>query len=145
MVRWRSEHATGHAAVDAQRRELFGLLNELHEAVVTRRGRHLVEPTLDRLAALTAEHLDEEEALLRRVGYPDAARHTHLHQEFREKVAELVRGHRTGHVVLPLTLTRFLLAWLDTHVRDEDQKVIRHLHTPVPRPAPVEAPAACYA
>lgn len=134
MVRWRDEYASGDEQVDAAHRELLDMINELTEGIITRRGRALVEPVLLRLVAYAHQHFDEEEALMRRTGYPGAARHAAIHAEFRAKADELARGYRNGTVVLPLTLSQFLLAWFDGHLRTEDLMLVRWLRGVAPAP-----------
>jgi hemerythrin-like metal-binding protein len=140
MVRWRDEYASGDEQVDAAHRELLRMINELTEGIITRRGRALVEPVLLRLVAYAHQHFAEEEALMRRTGYPGAARHAAVHDQFRAKADELAAGFRNGTVVLPLTLSQFLMAWFDGHLRTEDLQLIRWVRGVAP--APEKAPWA---
>lgn len=134
LVRWRDEYATGHDVVDNQHRELFALVNALSDAIVARRGRNMVRPALQRVIEYAGEHFATEERLMRRSCYPDVAGHVAFHRAFQERVEGLSRSFAVGELVLPLTLSQFLLGWLEEHIKKEDQRLVRWLKEGAPAP-----------
>lgn len=148
IATWKDDYCTGHALVDAQHREIFQLVNQFAEAVGARRAHALVRPVLDRLIGYVEEHFAEEERLMRRACFPGAAQHARLHRDFRAKVEELVQAYRQGDLVLPLTLSQFLLEWLREHIQVEDLTLVRWLREEAAHgtaPTPAALPAARHA
>lgn len=127
LAKWKDDYCTGHVLVDDQHRELFALVNALSEAIVARRGREMVGPALDRLVAYASEHFAAEERLMRTSCYPGLAAHARIHEEFRAQVVRLSRDYARGEIVLPLTLSQFVLDWLGIHIKGEDQRLVAWL------------------
>jgi hemerythrin len=50
LSQWDNTHKTGHETVDAQHQQLFGMVNELHEAMVANKASDVLVPTLEKLA-----------------------------------------------------------------------------------------------
>ena len=124
-IQWdEKQFATGHAVVDKQHRDLFKLVNDLHEAIVAQRSKDVLMPTLERLAKYTVEHFHTEQDLMASLGYPEFAAHKQRHDELTAKVVELMEGYRSGKVTLPVTLSRFLSEWLNHHIKGEDKRMI---------------------
>lgn len=120
-VRWKREYCSGDALLDRQNRELVNLAHDLSEAIQAGRGRAALFDVLDRLSRYARSHFVEEEWLMRCTGYPGLEPQVAQHRLFQAQAAELERGYRSGLVVLPLTLSHFLMAWLDGHLKVEDQ------------------------
>lgn len=121
---WKDAYRTGHDAVDRQHRALFLLINEFTEAIAARRGQPLVDRVLDRILAYVEEHFAEEEALMRRAAFPGLAQHQAIHQAFRAEAGALAAAYRAGRLVLPLTLSQFLVGWLKGHIEVEDRAIV---------------------
>ncbi|MBP1628454.1 MAG: hypothetical protein H6Q00_2929 [Holophagaceae bacterium] len=54
LAQWNDSFKTGHHEVDAQHQRLFGLVNDLHEAIVAGRGRDFQSTALKTLAEYCA-------------------------------------------------------------------------------------------
>ena len=117
---WSNAYATGHPEVDRQHQRLFGMINELHEAMSHGRGRAALGPVMKDLAAYTLEHFATEEALMRATGFPDLERHIDKHEALARQVSELLLRFSEGYLTIPNTLARFLAEWLKHHIREED-------------------------
>lgn len=129
IAKWDEKYCTGHVLVDAQHREIFALTRELVEAIVEKRGRTVIGEAMTRIDLYVQEHFTEEERLMRRSCFPRLEHHAGLHQAFRARAAELSRAFHAGELVLPLTVSQFLVNWLDTHIRTEDQALVQWLRT----------------
>ena len=124
---WDESLRTGHRLVDEQHQELFRMVNALHEAIVSNRGKEAIVPTLERLAAYTVRHFSDEEALMRQVDYPLYLPHKRKHEELVKKAKEMIEGYRTGKLVLSITLSNFLADWLRHHINGEDKALVRYV------------------
>jgi len=124
---WDNSYKTGHQAVDAQHQQLFGLVNELHDAIVSRKDKDVLIPTLEKLAKYTIEHFQTEEGLMSSVQYPNLVTHRLKHQALTKEVRELMDKYRTGKAVLSLTLSAFLAKWLQHHIKEDDFALVQYL------------------
>lgn len=134
---WKDAYRTGHHLVDDQHQELFRLINEFARAIAAGRGRALVTPVLDRILDYVEVHFEAEEALMRRTGFPALAQHRAIHRAFRAETSSLAAAYRAGRLVLPITLSQFLVGWLKGHIEVEDRALVDWL-----RAAPRGAAAA---
>jgi len=124
LAEWEERYETGHAGVDDQHRRLFGLLNDLHDALMSGSANEKMGGTLGSMAAYTVEHFRAEEALMVAIAFPGLPEHRRKHEELASQVGQLVADHRAGRLTLPLTLARFLVDWLRHHIEEEDMKMI---------------------
>jgi hemerythrin-like metal-binding protein len=120
---WDPSLETGSEIVDRQHRQLYDLINELHDSIVENHDRELQDDVLVRLMRYAELHFDDEENLMRSVGYPALADQRRMHGEFKAEAARLTETYRAGEVLLPITLAIFLHDWLVKHIRIEDKKI----------------------
>jgi hemerythrin-like metal-binding protein len=111
LLSWSSEHTV-----------LFGILNDLHEAMMKGRAQSIVGQLLHKLANYAGEHFTAEEALLQKAGYPDLAQHRILHRDLTKEVGEFVSRYERGESTLNLKLLNFLRDWLTNHIEKVDHK-----------------------
>ncbi len=79
---WDATYAIGQAAVDADHQRLFQLFNRFSAAIAAGETRESANRFLRDLADYCDYHFRREEGLMRATGYPDAARHTAMHDGF---------------------------------------------------------------
>ena len=124
LAEWNEKYETGFLAVDTQHKHLFGLVNDLHEALMAGHGKEKMGVTLKALASYTVEHLRTEEALMAQVAYPGTPEHQRKHENLVSQVNQLTADFAAGRLTLPLTLARFLSDWLSHHIQEEDMKLV---------------------
>jgi len=129
---WDDSFKTGYKVVDTQHQELFRMVNELHDAIVTGKGKEQMGPTLEHLANYTVEHFKAEEELMQKVGYPAYPQHHAKHIDLTNEVVDLIKKYKEGHMVLSTTLSNFLANWLRHHIKEEDIALIRWVQTHAP-------------
>jgi hemerythrin-like metal-binding protein len=108
--------------MDSEHTVLFGILNDLHEAMMKGRAQSIVGQLLHKLANYAGEHFTAEEALLQKAGYPDLAQHRILHRDLTKEVGEFVSRYERGESTLNLKLLNFLRDWLTNHIEKVDHK-----------------------
>lgn len=131
---WSDAYLTGDATVDQQHRNLFQMVNDLHEAVVSGKGKDVLKPTLKRLATYTVEHFATEERLMQRAGYPGLPGHKAKHETLAGQATKLIADYDTGKAVLSITLSTFLADWLRHHINEEDKGMITWLRNQAAKP-----------
>ncbi len=77
---WDASFATGDAVIDGQHENLLVLANGLIEAARAGAAKDAVAALVAALTTHVRAHFEEEECILREIGYPDAAAHAAVHE-----------------------------------------------------------------
>src|SRR5512141_1947060 len=108
-VQWSQSFVTGDERVDAQHRELFRMINALHDAIAQQRAADTVERIVCALERYVTEHFATEAELMQRTSYPGATEHLSLHREISEKTVSLIEQYRAGKLQLGIAVSQFLV------------------------------------
>lgn len=126
-LRWTSALAIGVPDLDAQHEELFRRLDRLHDAMIAHERTEAAR-LLEFLLVYVRDHFAAEEALMRRTGFPDRARHEAEHAAFAAEIAglyeALAREGPTNRLVF--AVDRRVTGWLEEHIYTSDAAVGRH-------------------
>jgi len=122
LLSWSSRYSVGVQRMDDQHTVLFGMLNDLHTAMMKGEAHKSTGTLLQKLAKYTHEHFDSEEAMMASSGYTALAQHRIKHRELTRQVDEFAVRYKRGESTLNLQLLNFLREWLTTHIQEEDQK-----------------------
>jgi hemerythrin len=134
---WSENFTVGHAVLDGQHQSLVGAINEICDAVQSKRNPRRLGKLLTVLRATTAEHIREENAVLWEIksgtyealpGKPDASRLSEAMAvpTFDEHIAEherllahfdAITGGRVD------TLCEALMAWFLDHAIKHDSRL----------------------
>lgn len=120
FAQWEPKYATGHNTVDQQHQHLFKLVNDLHVAMLERRGKEALLTTLEQLGKYVDTHFRTEEALMQQRGYPKLAQHRACHDKLTAKARLLIGEFRAGKISVTVELSIFLADWLRHHILGED-------------------------
>ena len=126
-MQWSPSLLVGNARLDEQHQRLFLLLDALAD-LPAQQGKAAAYFAISSLQTYVEEHLREEEALLRSIGYKDYDMHCKLHQVFEAKL-DYLAGRLTTEEdagVLP-DLKTFVQGWLFNHISFADQLFKPHL------------------
>jgi hemerythrin len=121
LIKWDATLSVGIASIDAQHQKLVGLLNQLHDAMSSGTGRHVVAAVLDEVVAYTHEHFSHEEALMRLHGYPDLEAHGVEHNALMAQALQFQADAAEG-TALTMDVMQFLCTWLTGHIMGMDRK-----------------------
>lgn len=121
---WDDSLATGDATIDAQHREISELTRQLAALVEEGAGRAATQEVLSGLMRYVLTHFTDEEALMKRVGYPLLDRQRVQHEEYRTTAARLAAGFIDGQVSAR-TVLDYMLAWWNDHICGEDLEMAR--------------------
>lgn len=132
FAEWDPSLATGNLTVDAQHRELFAAVNELHDAIHEHNDIEVLGGILYRLQRYTAVHFRDEEDLMVEVAYAGHDRHHELHLDLADKTAALAGKYLSGELTLGIPLATFLRDWLTDHIGEEDRRLAEHIRATRP-------------
>src|ERR1700760_4897542 len=117
MFGWKDSFAIGVPMIDTQHRQLFDIIEELHQAMKTGKAKAILGQTLEKLVQYTAKHFATEEAMLRRYGYVDPPGHKQIHDSFTAKIRNFQSDHAAGAVLINIELMNLLQDWLVDHIQ----------------------------
>lgn len=106
--------------IDAEHERLVELINELYEAMNSKRGKEVLGRGLRDLIEFTRLHFSHEEELMTAHEYPDSARHKAEHERLLAHVVDLDRRFRSGDVLLSFAILLELKSWATKHIMHSD-------------------------
>ena len=115
--------------IDRQHQALF----EQIRILLDRSKDDRIQETLKFLASYAVEHFKREEDFHRETDYPRTEGHFAMHNRFVAVFTALKWEYDDGghNLTILMKLTKFVLTWLEEHIRQEDQKFadyFRRLH-----------------
>jgi hemerythrin-like metal-binding protein len=122
LLTWNSKYSVGVKPLDSQHTVLFGLLNDLHAAMLKGQAQSLTGPLLKKLVAYTHTHYKDEEAMMTAAKYPGLADHKIKHRDLIKQVEDFAARHERGEVTVNLQLMNFLRDWLTNHIQKTDHE-----------------------
>ena len=121
LLQWDGSLATGIAGIDRHHQEMFDLVNEFYRQMMAGDSAATAKRVIARIDATMSDHFREEEALMAKVGYPDAARHRSNHQAFLDRIATLKTNVEAERPDAPAQMFDFVSVWLKEHIGKDDR------------------------
>jgi len=106
---------------DAQHRQLFDLINQLHDAMRSGQGKSVIGKVLTELRRYTVSHFGAEEDAMRKAGYAGLSQHQAEHRKFVAQVDDFARKYQEGNALLTMDVMSFLQDWLRKHIQSTDR------------------------
>ena len=121
-IEWKPEFSVKNELIDKQHRGLLDLFNQIADRRQTENDAYAI---FENLANYINEHLSSEESLMKEKRYQGYETHKKQHDEFRQRVMELMGQYNLESPLVYDRLRFFLGDWLRNHifnVNSEDQK-----------------------
>jgi diguanylate cyclase (GGDEF)-like protein/hemerythrin-like metal-binding protein len=125
---WEDGYGSGHRLIDEQHILLFDLSNALFSAIVEGLPISVAEARLDTLLYHAERHFHDEEALLRKAGYPDLDQHRSEHARLLGAARTLQADLRTGCMDFGRLVTYLATDLVKGHLLTEDCHYFEHLN-----------------
>jgi len=122
LISWSPKYSVNHPVMDAQHKQLIGLINELHSAMCQGHGKDVLQKILDELIKYTKVHFGSEEKLMRDMNYAEFTQHRHIHKILTQQVIRLQNKFKEGKILLSIEVMKFLKDWLINHIQGTDKK-----------------------
>jgi hemerythrin-like metal-binding protein len=122
LMTWNDRYSVGVGAMDQQHIALFGILNDLYDAMKKGQAQTVTGPLLRKLAEYTRSHFASEESMMTATGYPGLTAHRTKHLDLMKQVEAFRARFERGDITLSVDLFNFLRDWLTTHIQKEDKE-----------------------
>ena len=119
---WNESYSVKVRHLDDEHKQLFAIIDQLHEGMRAGRGRDVLQSVLDQLLLYTQQHFTDEELLLQVARYPWINAHIGLHQQFVNKIKDFSQGFHLGAAPISVEMVEFLRNWLSEHIMRADQQ-----------------------
>lgn len=126
-----NEFSVNVKAADTHHKRLFGLINDLYDAMIEKKARDVLGVVLSELADYTCYHFQFEEKLFQQYEYDGYAQHKKEHDELTKQVLELRDKFDKDQTRIMLTIETmdFLKDWLKNHICGTDKKYTPFLNS----------------
>lgn len=121
-MKWSDELSVNITEIDEQHQNLINLINNLHEAMLERKGKEVLGDILDKLAAYTVYHFSTEENYMKKFEYIGFLSHKREHDAFVSKVESFIADYQANKLGISMDLMSFLKDWVSNHIKGTDKK-----------------------
>ncbi len=129
LLNWKNDYSVNIREIDEQHKQLINMINELHDAMLAKKGKEALLSVLTKLANYCATHFAVEEKLMSGNGYPEYADHKEVHNKMTAKVKALMADVQAGKTTISIEVMNFLKNWLDKHIMGTDKKYSAFLNS----------------
>lgn len=121
---WNSQCPVGHDGVDRQHMQLVKLLNELHQAMLSKSSASKISQTFDGLISYTKEHLEFEENIYHNNNHPELPKHRDSHKKFVQSIVSARQSYERGELST-MGFLNLLKDWLNDHILKDDREMFQ--------------------
>jgi len=115
--------------IDEQHKKLVEIINDLHNAMVSGKGKTVMDDILLRMIEYVKVHFSTEESLMVQYDFPERSEHEAQHIELTSQVGELYVKVRENKLNVTIETMNFLKDWLNHHIMETDKKLGAFLQT----------------
>ena len=126
---WSENLSVNIKEIDEQHKKLLAMINELHEAMKSGRGKEVTEKTLGGLIQYVGTHFATEERMFEKYGYPGLLAHKGEHTKLTKQATDIFQQFQQGKPVVNVELMNFLKSWLQDHILGTDKKYTSFLNS----------------
>ena len=126
LIKWNNSLSVGIESIDQQHQQLFGFINDIHDAMSAGKGNDAVASIAGQLLQYTKEHFKFEEQMLKQMNYPKLNDHHKVHGYLTDQVTQIYNRLNSGEKLNPIQLSNFLKDWLKNHILKIDMHYAKH-------------------
>ena len=121
FFQWSDDYSVGVEKLDDQHKQIFEAINELYIGILALQTPDAAEHAINELLKHAEQHFADEEEHMESIRFPDLEAHKLEHQEFRDKVVDLIAASASDRE-FSVELLRFSKKWLEDHMLETDMK-----------------------
>ena len=121
FIDWNEKLSVSVSELDEEHKKLIGMINSLHDAMKTGKGKDLLAKILDEMTQYVLKHFANEEKLMLKYEYPEYKQHKAVHDDFVKTVGELRKKH-DAQLLQAGQLMKTLQDWLVSHITTVDKR-----------------------
>ncbi len=121
-IQWTNDLATNISRFDEQHKKLVKMVNDLHDAMSSGKGKEAAGKVLLDLVNYCGYHFTAEEKLMTTHNYPGYAAHKKAHDDLTRQALDIKKGYEEGKPLITIELLSFLKNWLTSHILGTDKK-----------------------
>ena len=125
-LEWSDTFSVKIEELDNQHKNLFSMINTLHEAIITRKTGKAHQDIIKDMVRYAQAHFKTEEEYMKKYDYPFFQNHKGEHDKFSEKAFELQARVENSGFILPLETLNFLRDWWKNHILGSDKKYSKY-------------------
>jgi hemerythrin len=122
LITWSNDLSVNIKEFDEEHKKLISMINELHSAMGSGKGKEAMGLILTRLVDYTKTHFAAEEQLMLKHAYPGYVSHKALHDDLTKQVVDLQNKLQAGKVLVTVQVMNFLKDWLSNHILNTDKR-----------------------
>lgn len=126
IMTWDDSLDVGVDAMNHEHRDILDAMNKIYDARAKGVTGAVIDNLVTRLGAITHHHFADEEAFMKRVGYPELDRHKALHSRLLEQFGAHAQQIKSAGGVPDDAFFHFLKFWLTSHIKGIDTKYGAH-------------------
>lgn len=121
---WQEKYSVGVKLIDDQHKIMFATINKLLDMLSGMPQKIEIDEVVLKLVEYKKFHFETEEKYFDQFNYENSEEHKSKHQDFNNKLDELVAKNKEDSITLAFSLVDFLEDWLLDHLITEDQKYV---------------------
>lgn len=123
LFTWNSTYSVGNPKMDDHHKELFNIINKVHEDIIAKKGTAALNQRITDLLNYTRYHFSAEEEQMKKINYPGYPEQKKAHDAFINQILTYQKDLNSGKELLVTTnITNSLITWLTSHVAQVDKK-----------------------